>query len=188
MLGGRSPNPAATGTHTLRLQGKNWENRMFLAHRPGMPARAVETEDDAKNAIWLDLLNPTPDELALAAKLCGQPIPTLDDLSAIESSSRISVRNGAAFLSSPLLRKSGEDFQTMPVGFILTEQRLFTIRFQFYLAFETVAQLVADCVASTMPPPHTTPEHQGEHSQPTEIPPPPATRRHAGAVLVARVE
>ena len=42
---------------------------MFLAHRPGMPARAVETEDDAKNAVWLDLLNPTPQELALAEKL-----------------------------------------------------------------------------------------------------------------------
>lgn len=161
---------------------------MFLAHRPGMPARAVETEDDAKNAVWLDLLNPTPQELELAEKLCGQPIPTLDDLSAIESSSRISVRNGAAFLSSPLLRKSGSDFQTMPVGFILTEKRLFTIRFQFYLAFETVAQLVADCVASAMPPPHTTPERQTTQPQPTEIPPQHETLLHSGEILVALIE
>ncbi len=145
---------------------------MFLAHRPGMPARAVETEDDAKNAIWLDLLNPTPDELALAAKLCGQPIPTLDDLSAIESSSRISVRNGAAFLSSPLLRKSGEDFQTMPVGFILTEQRLFTIRFQFYLR----SRLSPSLWRTAWPPPcrPRTPHRNGRACHPTQRNPPPA--------------
>lgn len=161
---------------------------MFLAHRPGMPARAVETEDDARNAVWLDLLNPTSHELALAEKLCGQPIPSLEDLSAIESSSRISVRNGAAFLSSPLLRKSGSDFQTMPVGFILTEKRLFTIRFQFYLAFESVAQLVAGCVTSAMPPPHAAPERPSTPPPPTEIPPQHDTQLHPSEILVALIE
>lgn len=74
---------------------------MFLAHRPGMPARAVENEADAHGVTWLDLLNPTPQEQALATALCGQPIPTFDDLNEIESSSRISVRNGAAFCPPP---------------------------------------------------------------------------------------
>lgn len=117
---------------------------MFLAHTPGAPARAIESEADADGVAWIDLLNPTPQEQALATRICGQPLPTLDDLNEIESSSRISVRNGAAFLSTPLLKKIGTEFQTSPVGFILTAERLLTIRYQPYPSFETVAQLVAE--------------------------------------------
>ncbi|MCP1215134.1 magnesium transporter [Acetobacter orientalis] len=128
---------------------------MFLAHKPGAPARAIESEADARGITWIDLLNPTEAEQALAARICGQPLPTLDDLSEIESSSRISVRNGAAFLSTPLLKKIGSEFQSSPVGFILTAERLITIRYQPYPSFEAVAQLVAE---HTLPPaPATTP-------------------------------
>ena len=122
---------------------------MFLAHKPGAPARAIESEADAHGVAWIDLLNPTPQEQALATSICGQPLPTLDDLNEIESSSRISVRNGAAFLSTPLLKKTGLEFQASPVGFILTADRLITIRYQPYPSFENVAQLVAD---HTLPP------------------------------------
>lgn len=122
---------------------------MFLAHKPGAPARAIESEADANGVAWIDLLNPTEAEQELAARICGQPLPTLDDLSEIESSSRISVRNGAAFLSTPLLKKIGTEFQSSPVGFILTAERLITIRYQPYPSFEVVAQLVAD---HTLPP------------------------------------
>ncbi|WP_281700444.1 magnesium transporter CorA family protein [Acetobacter malorum] len=128
---------------------------MFLAHKPGAPARAIESEADAHGVAWIDLLNPTPQEQDLAAKICGQPLPTLDDLNEIESSSRISVRNGAAFLSTPLLKKTGLEFEAFPVGFVLTAERLVTIRYQPYPSFENVAQLVAE---HTLPPaPATTP-------------------------------
>ncbi|WP_174714283.1 magnesium transporter CorA family protein [Acetobacter pasteurianus] len=170
------------------------ENRMFLAHRPGMPARAIETAADAADAVWLDLLDPTPQEQALATQLCGQPIPTLDDLNEIESSSRISVRNGAAFLSSPLLQKTGPEFQTTPVGFILTQNRLFTIRFQAYQSFETVALLVADH-AQVMPTPHAipTPETTAPTPASTAAPSAPLHTQHdatlhAGEILVALIE
>ncbi|MCP1245164.1 magnesium transporter CorA family protein [Acetobacter cerevisiae] len=128
---------------------------MFLAHKPGAPARAIESEADAHGVAWIDLLNPTQEEQELAAKICGQPLPTLDDLNEIESSSRISVRNGAAFLSTPLLKKTGLEFEAFPVGFVLTAERLVTIRYQPYPSFENVAQLVAE---HTLPPaPATTP-------------------------------
>lgn len=128
---------------------------MFLAHKPGAPARAIESEADAHGVAWIDLLNPTPEEQDLAARICGQPLPTLDDLNEIESSSRISVRNGAAFLSTPLLKKTGLEFEAFPVGFVLTAERLITIRYQPYPSFENVAQLVAE---HTLPPaPATTP-------------------------------
>lgn len=132
---------------------------MFLAHKPGAPARAIESEADAHGVAWIDLLNPTPEEQDLAARICGQPLPTLDDLNEIESSSRISVRNGAAFLSTPLLKKTGLEFEAFPVGFVLTAERLITIRYQPYPSFENVAQLVAE---HTLPPaPATTPAPSG---------------------------
>ncbi|WP_246856564.1 magnesium transporter CorA family protein [Acetobacter vaccinii] len=155
---------------------------MFLAHRPGMTAQAVGTPQDAEGATWLDLLDPTPQEQILAEQLCGQPLPALADLNAIESSSRISVRGGAAFLSSPLLKRNGPEFQTTPVGFILSENRLFTIRFQSYQAFETVAQLVAahPVTPATPPAPPATPEGEQRPAAPLAL--------KAGEILVALIE
>lgn len=92
---------------------------MFLAHKPGTPARAIESEADAEGVAWIDLLNPTPQEQELAARICGQPLPTLDDLNEIESSSRISVRDGAAFLSTPLLKKRGWNLRRFPLDLFL---------------------------------------------------------------------
>lgn len=146
---------------------------MFLAHRPGMTTKAIETPEDAQGAAWLDLLDPTEQELELAESLCGQKLPTLDDLNAIESSSRISVRKGVAFLSSPLLKRNGSEYITSPVGFVLTDERLFTIRFLPYQAFETVAQLVSDHPAM---PTATTAGAQ------------PHVVLHAGEILVALIE
>ncbi|MBO1324946.1 magnesium transporter CorA family protein [Acetobacter sp. TBRC 12305] len=147
-----------------------------------MPAQAVQTPNDAEGCVWLDLLDPTPQEQALAEQLCGQPLPTLADLNAIESSSRISVRKGAAFLSSPLLKKTGTEFQTMPVGFILTEDRLFTIRFQSYQAFEAVTQLVAE-QAPAMPAMPATGAAAG-----SVIAPPHGVVFHASEILVTLIE
>ncbi|GAN61106.1 magnesium transport protein CorA [Acetobacter cibinongensis] len=174
---------------------------MFLAHKPGAPARAIESEADAQDVTWIDLLNPTPQEQALAGRICGQPLPTLDDLSEIESSSRISVRNGAAFLSTPLLKKIGPEFQSSPVGFILTADRLITIRYQPYPSFEAVAQLVAE---HTLPPaPASTPApstvigpaqdaaHPDQKSPQTAAAPPQRLKPApigAGEILVALIE
>ncbi|OUJ06587.1 magnesium transporter CorA family protein [Acetobacter malorum] len=170
---------------------------MFLAHKPGAPARAIESEADAHGVAWIDLLNPTPEEQDLAARICGQPLPTLDDLNEIESSSRISVRNGAAFLSTPLLKKTGLEFEAFPVGFVLTAERLITIRYQPYPSFENVAQLVAE---HTLPPaPATTPAPSGmvltpaqRESEATETAGQPQSPEPApigpGEVLVALIE
>nr|WP_244285152.1 CorA family divalent cation transporter [Acetobacter persici] len=170
---------------------------MFLAHKPGAPARAIESEADAHGVAWIDLLNPTPEEQDLAARICGQPLPTLDDLNEIESSSRISVRNGAAFLSTPLLKKTGLEFEAFPVGFVLTAERLITIRYQPYPSFESVAQLVADHTLPPSPaatpapstvvtpgrsrkkPHHPTPRHNNSRSRSRKLwyPPPLAPAR-----------
>lgn len=151
---------------------------MFLAHKPGAPARAIESEADAHGVAWIDLLNPTPEEQDLAARICGQPLPTLDDLNEIESSSRISVRNGAAFLSTPLLKKTGLEFEAFPVGFVLTAERLITIRYQPYPSFESVAQLVANHTLPPPPLPHRPPARLSPRGRSRKKPPRPKPRHN----------
>ena len=116
---------------------------MFLAHRPGAPARSVTTAEDAAGAAWLDLLNPTPAEETLAAQVTGLRIPTRAQLDEIESSSRLFMEDDAVYLSTPLVRKTPDDFFVSPVGFVLMHDRILTIRFTGFSAFDVVARQVA---------------------------------------------
>ncbi|RFD18793.1 magnesium transporter [Komagataeibacter melaceti] len=116
---------------------------MFLAHRPGAPARSVTTAEDAAGAAWLDLLNPTPEEETLAAQVTGLRIPTRAQLDEIESSSRLFMEDDAVYLSTPLVRKTPDDFFVSPVGFVLMHDRILTIRFTGFSAFDVVARQVA---------------------------------------------
>ena len=116
---------------------------MFLAHRPGAPARSVTTAEDAAGAAWLDLLNPPPEEETLAAQVTGLRIPTRAQLDEIESSSRLFMEDDAVYLSTPLVRKTPDDFFVSPVGFVLMHDRILTIRFTGFSAFDVVARQVA---------------------------------------------
>ncbi|AZV39169.1 magnesium transporter [Komagataeibacter xylinus] len=116
---------------------------MFLAHHPGAPARTVTTAADATGAAWLDLLDPTTDEEALAARITGLRIPTRAQLDEIESSSRLFMEGDAVYLSTPLVRKTPDDFFVSPVGFVLMRERILTIRYTGFSAFDVVARQVA---------------------------------------------
>jgi magnesium transporter len=116
---------------------------MFLAHKPGDAARTVAGAADITNCPWLDLLDPTPDEQALAATLTGQRIPTRPDLEEIESSSRLFMEDDAVYLSTPLVRRMQEDFFISPVGFVLMRDRLLTVRFTEFSSFDVVAKQIA---------------------------------------------
>lgn len=116
---------------------------MFLAHRPGAPARTVTTAEDAAGAAWLDLLSPTEKEQALAAEVTGLRVPTRAQLDEIESSSRLFTEWIGVYLSTPLVRKTPDDFFVSPVGFVLMPGRLLTIRYTGFSAFDVVAREVA---------------------------------------------
>ncbi|GCE84091.1 magnesium transporter CorA family protein [Komagataeibacter diospyri] len=116
---------------------------MFLAHRPGAPARTVTTAEDAAGAAWLDLLSPTEEEEALAAEVTGLRVPTRAQLDEIESSSRLFMEGNGVYLSTPLVRKTPDDFFVSPVGFVLMPGRLLTIRYTGFSAFDVVAREVA---------------------------------------------
>ncbi|NHN88468.1 magnesium transporter CorA family protein [Acetobacter conturbans] len=117
---------------------------MFLAHRNGQPARAVETEADADGAIWLDLVDPTETERDLAARLVGKIIPQRADLEEIESSSRLHLEEDAVYMSLPLVRRTDTDLYSSPIGFVLLPARLVTIRFSDYASFDNAARRIVE--------------------------------------------
>ncbi len=87
--------------------------------------------------VWIDLKRPSDGEVATARAECGLRIPTREDLSEIESTSRHYVENGALYLSAPLLTHAEtEEPRLSPVGFIVTRERLVTLRFDDLKAFE----------------------------------------------------
>lgn len=91
-------------------------------------------------ALWIDMFDPDEATRLLVEQVTGLRVPTRDDLSEIESSSRLSREGDVLYLSLPgLLRSEGGEARTSPVGFVLAADRLLTIRFSHLPAFETYA-------------------------------------------------
>jgi len=107
------------------------------AHIPDDVAAAALLPD----IVWLDLLNPSPEEVAFVEQMTRLAMPSFEDLSEIEASSRLYIDNGALFLSAPLVhRGDAERPELTPVGFVLTRDWLVTVRFKPLVAFATFIQ------------------------------------------------
>jgi magnesium transporter len=90
------------------------------------------------NVAWIDLLKPDPDEVAFVKRTTGLDMPSIGELSEIESSSRLRNQNGAIYLSAPLIYRAESDQPlTTPVGFVLMRERLITVRFEELNLFKT---------------------------------------------------
>jgi len=116
---------------------------MFLAHPPGRAPVSVSEEGDADAASWLDLLNPTDEERALAARITGLRMPTREEIEEIENSSRVYIEGDTFYLSTPLVRRIEDRCFTSPVGFVLSRDRLVTLRYSEFSVFELVSQRLA---------------------------------------------
>src|SRR5437867_530805 len=94
-----------------------------------------------QDVVWIDLLNPSPSETAFVERATGLRLPSFEDLSEIETSSRLRVQNGTLYLSSPLVyRSNADDPRTTPVGFVLGPERLVTVRFEELVPFTTFGE------------------------------------------------
>ncbi len=88
--------------------------------------------------LWVDMFSPDAAEIAFVERGTGLRVPSAADLSEIESSSRLRTVDGALYLSTPLVfRARADDPQATPVGFVLTRDRLITVRFDGLRAFDT---------------------------------------------------
>jgi magnesium transporter len=90
-------------------------------------------------AVWIDLKSPSEEEAAEVAAATGLHVPSREEISAIEASSRLRRVREDLYLSTPLL-SGGEAPRLTPVGFVLGRQRLITVRFDNVGAFDTAAE------------------------------------------------
>ncbi len=89
---------------------------------------------------WLDLADPTDEEKAAAERICCFTIPSRQELSSIETSSRISEDDGILYLSMPIVSTAAAvDEPPTPLGFVLSKDHLVTVRYTPLRSFEAVA-------------------------------------------------
>ena len=104
--------------------------RLFGPNCPAKPIDAATLKVLPDDAVWIDMLEPTEEEEALAEKLIGTNIPTREELLQIEPSSRFYEKKGRAYLTlSVLFGVDRKDPDNDPIGFILTDKHLVTVRY-----------------------------------------------------------
>jgi magnesium transporter len=104
------------------------------------------------DTFWIDLLNPTPEETARVAADCGLQIPSRESLQEIEASSRLRIENNVLYVSMPLaIQDAATGLSPVPLGFILSQRQLITVRYSDVHAFADVRKKVEKgvCMNST---------------------------------------
>jgi magnesium transporter len=82
------------------------------------------------DATWIDLEEPTKEEEALVERCIEVDVPTQDEMSEIEPSSRLYEKDGALYMTISTLRGVDEHQpSTTPISFVLAGNRLITIRY-----------------------------------------------------------
>src|SRR5678815_4384111 len=82
------------------------------------------------DATWIDLEEPTRDEDKLVEQCVGVQVPTREDMSEIEPSSRLYEQNGTLYMTLGALYGVEDGHpKSDPIGFVLADNRLVTVRY-----------------------------------------------------------
>jgi magnesium transporter len=107
-----------------------------LARIPLEPGAAVPSD-----ALWLDLLEPTPEEEKVVEASLGIDVPTREEMKEIETSNRLYEDNGALYMTTTVAAQLDTDRPIITaVTFILAGGRLVTNR---YLDTKPFQQFIA---------------------------------------------
>jgi magnesium transporter len=110
---------------------------VFVARPQGLVR--IEGKSDAgllQEALWFDLLEPTPEEEKRVEDALGVDVPTREEMREIEASNRFYEENGALFLTATIVTKLDTDLpESTQVTFILAGGKLITNRYTDPLPF-----------------------------------------------------
>ncbi|HEV7458678.1 MAG TPA: magnesium/cobalt transporter CorA [Roseococcus sp.] len=82
-----------------------------------------------QEAVWIDLLDPTPEEERLVEAAVGFELPSREEMQEIESSSRMYREGDVLFLTANFLHGvEGHDYESTPISFVLAPSVLVTVR------------------------------------------------------------
>jgi magnesium transporter len=111
-----------------------------------LPGRLQEAADHAaetmpRDAVWVDLLEPTPTEIQAVEIAFSIDVPTREEMHEIEASSRLYSEEGSLVMTVPVLHKAATEHpESGAVTFILTPITLITVRFVDPLPFAAYAR------------------------------------------------
>lgn len=103
-----------------------------------LPSSVSSTE--LARAVWIDLIAPDEQEQKAVEAATGQLVPSSAALSEIETSSRLNFEKGTFTLSMPLIAREAGDVRGVPGGFVLSKDRLITVRFAQHTIFDRFAE------------------------------------------------
>ena len=107
-----------------------------------------------RKAVWIDLRTATPAEIDLVQQATGLSLPSEADISEIETSSRLATRGGALYLSMPLVQFADAGPRGVSAGFVLSPERLITVRFDSSKIFDTYTEHLSIDSRSSEDSPH----------------------------------
>jgi len=140
-MGSRAPRPQlGPGAEPLAVIYR--ETDVLRTHDGQSPPTEIAAdhvdEGLARAAAWLDLLEPSEGERALVERATGLLLPTQAQVSEVEASSRLIQAGDVLTLSTPLAsRQADGTIVVSALGFVLTPQRLVTLRYAASVAFDT---------------------------------------------------
>ncbi|WP_232628643.1 magnesium transporter CorA family protein [Methylobacterium sp. Leaf118] len=113
---------------------------MISVHGPQGAVEADHLHEGAppKHAVWIDLNDPTAEEARRVEQATGLRIPSRAALSEVELSSRLRRNRDGISLSTPMVTFDRSDFSLKPLGFLLNDNHLVTVRFHEMRAFAAV--------------------------------------------------
>jgi magnesium transporter len=116
---------------------------MLTVYQPqngGLKGTLAGADTVLSGAIWLDLLDPTEEERNAAGSAAHVKLPTRAEMEEIEISSRLYQDGSAVYMTALLLANSESDHPVADaVTFVLTEERLITLRYVDPTAFRLFA-------------------------------------------------
>ncbi len=112
---------------------------IFLYSRAGAGLTELPPDAPIETAVWVDLYRPTEAQIERVNAL-GISVPTLADMEEIEISNRLYREAGADYMTVVLPGQTPDREQVIsPVTFILTPERMVTVRHHAPRPFETFA-------------------------------------------------
>ena len=105
---------------------------MLRAYGPGCKGEAIDAarQKIPDSATWIDLEEPTRDEELLVERCLQVAVPTPEEMAEIEPSSRLYSHESAIYLTiSALYGVEDGEPASAPIGFVLTDKRLVTVRY-----------------------------------------------------------
>jgi magnesium transporter len=96
---------------------------------------------DLERLVWIDLLNPSADEETTLEAQLGVDIPTREEMQRLEVSGRLYKEDDAVVMTATLpARTDSDDLLMEAVAFVITRDKLVTVRYHEPRVFKTFPQ------------------------------------------------